>query len=221
MKQQRKASTQLASSMTAWWQRWLLTVVLMVGATLSPLVTSAQEDGAATEEASSNQEDGTSVGIFSQGGHDTKQPIAISSDTLEVKQDEEIAIFAGNVDAIQGEMRLKSQSLEVYYATQEGDGTVTPNSIKRMKALGGVFLSSPEETAKGEWADYDVTAAMLTLHDNVLLTRGKNVLCGQKLDMDLDSGRSVLKGSCGDSPASGGRVQGLFFPAESDEESEE
>lgn len=220
MNQQRKAQTEVPFYRTARHQ-WLVICAMAFGLASNPSITAAQEASTTTEENSSEQEDGTSVGIFSQGGHDTKQPIAISSDTLEVKQDEEIAIFSGNVDAVQGEMRLRSQSLEVYYATEDGDGTVTPNSIKRMKALGRVFLSSPEETAEGDWADYDLTAAMLTLHDNVLLTRGKNVLCGQKLDMDLDSGRSVLIGACGDSPASGGRVQGLFFPAESDDESEQ
>lgn len=201
----------------------MLTGVIATGLALAFLTSPslAQTDDAAPQAESSNTDGEESAGIFSQGGHDTKQPIAISSDTLEVKQDEEIAIFAGNVDAIQGEMRLRSQSLEVYYATEEGDGTVTPNSIKRMKALGRVFLSSPEETAEGDWADYDVTAAMLTLHDNVLLTRGKNVLCGQKLDMDLDSGRSVLKGSCAETPEAPGRVQGLFFPAESDDEGDQ
>ena len=184
-------------------------------------IAAAEETKTTSESAKSLEDKETSVGIFSRGGHDTTQPIAISSDMLELKQEEEIAVFAGNVDAIQGEMHLRSQSLEVYYASEENGGTKPPNSVTRMRAFGRVFLSSPEETAEGDWADYDVTVSAITLHDNVLLTRGKNVLCGQKLDMDLDSGRSVLRGGCGNSPNNKGRVQGLFYPAESDDEMQE
>ncbi len=181
----------------------------------------AQNAATSTPSDFSDDTRNSSTGIFAPGGHNTKQPIAISSNKLEVKQDEEIAIFTGNVDAIQGDMRLRSDSLEVYYATEEGNGTIAPNSIKRIRALGRVFLTSPQETAEGDWADYDVTASVITLHDNVLLTRGKNVLCGQILNMDLNSGRSVLSGACKDSGATQSRVQGLFFPADSDDETKE
>ncbi len=43
------------------------------------------------------------------------QPIEIASDTLEVFQDRQLAIFKGNVDVVQGDMRLRSDELYVHY----------------------------------------------------------------------------------------------------------
>ena len=37
---------------------------------------------------------------------DTKQPIEITADNLEVQQQQRLAVFKGNVDARQGEIRL-------------------------------------------------------------------------------------------------------------------
>lgn len=209
MRQDRKFVVELAHKGVA---LWIMASILSGGGA------SAQDAATPAPSDFSGDAGNSSAGIFAPGGHNTKQPITISSNTLEVKQDEEIAIFTGDVDAIQGDMRLRSDSLEVYYATEEGDGTTAPNSIKRIRALGRVFLVSPQETAEGDWADYDVTASVITLHDNVILTRGKNVLCGEVLNMDLNSGRSILSGACKDSGATQSRVQGLFFPDEPDDE---
>ncbi len=155
-------------------------------------------------------------GIFAEGGHDTQQPIEITSDSLEVKQEQQVAIFLGNVDAKQGTLTLTSQRLEVHYTSEETEDGGSSESISSMKASGNVIVTSPTEQAEGEWADYDVVDRVITLHDNVLLTQGKNTLCGASLDMDLDTGRSFLKGACTRSAKNtGGRVQGVFFPSKS------
>ena len=161
-------------------------------------------------------------GVFAPGGHNTEQPIEITSDLLEVEQEKQVAIFIGNVDAIQGEMKLNSDRLEVYYDVEESEETAPAeeteqtDSIRSLRAEGNVVVNSPNETAKGDWADYDVAKRVLTLHDNVILTQGRNVLCGSKLDMDLDTGRSLLNGKCARSASNPkGRVQGVFFPSKS------
>ena len=161
-------------------------------------------------------------GVFAPGGHNTEQPIEITSDLLEVEQEKQVAIFIGNVDAIQGDMKLNSDRLEVFYNVEdsEGEGQAADDgqteSIRSLRAEGNVVVKSPSETAKGDWADYDVTARILTLHDNVVLNQGRNVLCGSQLDMNLDTGRSLLKGKCARSASNPkGRVQGVFFPSKS------
>lgn len=140
--------------------------------------------------------------------HDSSQPIEITADTLDVAQEDQTAIFSGNVVSIQGELRLGADNLRVYYrggeARMAGQG-----AISRLDAIGAVAVSSPRETATSEWAVYDVDSGQITLGGNVVLTRGENVLRGEQLVIDLESGRSRIVGA----PSSGGRVKGLFIPA--------
>lgn len=150
----------------------------------------------------------------SGSGFDTDQPIEILADSLEVQQEKQIATFAGNVQVIQGEIRLKAARLQVHYANDEttsktADGEDAPK-ISRIDAEGDVFLSSPRETAKGDRGTYDVLNKQIKLQGNVVLTQGQNVLRGDRMVLDLVSGRSRIDGN--GTGNSSGRVRGIFVP---------
>jgi lipopolysaccharide export system protein LptA len=148
--------------------------------------------------------------------HDTSLPIEITADQLEVAQQERVATFTGNVDAVQGELVLSADQLRVFYY---GDGqderpAGTSGSIRRIEAEGNVFLSSPRETAQGKVGVYDVASNQLTLEGAVVLTQDDNVVRGERLEMDLVSGRSrmlaAVAASEGAEPAQ--RVRAIFTP---------
>jgi lipopolysaccharide export system protein LptA len=153
--------------------------------------------------------------------HDTTLPIEITADSLEVMQDQKIATFAGNVDAVQGDLVLSADQLRVHYG---GDGEAAPGpagmgAIRRIEAEGNVFLSSPRETAQGESGVYDVATNQLTMQGAVVLTQGDNVVRGQRLEVDLASGRSRMFAAV---PSTEGgaaqqRVRALFTPESSPE----
>lgn len=145
--------------------------------------------------------------------HDSSQPIEVVSDQLEVQQNKNLAIFTGNVDAVQGDMHLKADKVTVHYrndanaeAKAEAAGATTGGTISKIVAEGHVFVSSPRETGQGDVGVYDVDAHKITLEGKqVVLTQGKNVIHGTRAVMNLATGRSVVtKG--------GGRVHGLFVP---------
>lgn len=167
--------------------------------------------------------------------HSSDQPIEISADSLEVQQDQQIATFHGNVEAVQGDIHLRADQLKVYYRNKSSTaagaaratakpgqksekpappgkataaaGAAGANSISRIDAVGKVFISSPEETAQGDTGVYDLDKRTIVLEGkSVVLTRGPNVLRGQRAVMNLDTGRSVME------TAPGGRVKGLFVP---------
>lgn len=150
---------------------------------------------------------------------DTKQPIEITADSLEVMQKEQLAVFSGNVVAVQGQMRLTSSRMTVHYRTGEqakGDA----QAVSRIEVDGDVFMRTPSETARSLKGVYDVDGNMLTLNGDVVLTRGENVVKGAALQYDLVSGKSrivgagVATGGSADNAGSGktGRVRGLFVP---------
>lgn len=150
-------------------------------------------------------------------GYDTSLPIEITADALEVRQEEQIAVFTGNVDAVQGELNLRADRLVVYYRANAKES----NAISLIEAFGNVFLSSPTETAQGEKGVYNLDTDTIELTGGVVLTRGESVIRGDRLDMDLASGRTRVSSTSvvtqqGDQGS--GRVKALFVPSNDDAE---
>jgi lipopolysaccharide export system protein LptA len=149
--------------------------------------------------------------------HDVKGPVEIVADALEVQQNERIAVFAGNVEASQNNLKLNTARLTVHYAGEQ-TASISSNEINKLEARGGVVLSRPGEDATADWAVYDVRRRLITLGGHVVLTREGNVLRGERLTLDLNSGLSRVEGA----PAPGmqvqsgsaGRVRGLFIPSQ-------
>lgn len=139
-------------------------------------------------------------------GHDTNQPVDVAADRIEVQDRADRAIFSGNVDVRQGNLRLSSSRLTVAYADQSGI------DIQRLEASGGVTLRSPSETARSQVAIYDLQRRVVTMIGGVTLTRGPSNVNGGRLVLDLDSGRAVMDGGTAGSPgrSESGRVTGRF-----------
>ncbi|NQV21171.1 MAG: hypothetical protein HQ511_07125, partial [Rhodospirillales bacterium] len=88
--------------------------------------------------------------------HDAAQPIEVVADSLEVANDQQTAVFQGNVNATQGRMGIRATTVKVKYrqADAGSDGDASPFS--RIEASGNVILTSPDENATGDWAVYEV-----------------------------------------------------------------
>jgi len=140
--------------------------------------------------------------------HDSSQPIEITADELEVQQEKQLATFSGNVQAVQGDIRLQAASLQVHYRAQDGNAQVQ-GAISSIIARGEVFFSSPGQTAQGDSGIYDVDNSTITMEGKVVLTREDNVVRGNRLVLNLATGRSKVSGA---PSGSGGRVRGLFVP---------
>jgi lipopolysaccharide export system protein LptA len=146
------------------------------------------------------------------GGGD--EPIEINADRLVVEQNQQLATFRGNVDAVQGDMRLRADELRVFYAeADQQQAAGQSQSIRRIEAQGNVLLTRPDETAAGDAGVYDPVAGKLTLEGNVVLTQGRNVVRGTRMVSDLNTGVATVSGG----PAAaagkrGQRVRALFGP---------
>ena len=71
-------------------------------------------------------------------------------------------------------------------------------------------VTSPSERARGNFGIYDLNRKLITLIGNVVLTRGESRISGQRLVIDLGSGRAVVDGGPPGVNQSGGRVTGHF-----------
>ena len=161
------------------------------------------------------QDDDSPVGFKT----DPDAPIEIEADTLEVEQNAQTATFIGNVIAVQGAIRLRADRLIVTYA-QKADGAPSSDDgtggteITRIDAKSNVHvMSEDDQSASGDWALYMVADENITMGDAVVLRQGENVIRGQRLNIDLNSGQARVEGGVTatdtENPSSG-RVRGLF-----------
>src|SRR5262249_17906676 len=131
---------------------------------------------------------------------------------------------------------LKSAEIHVTYAAgtkktanaATSDAAANPlggnNEITQIDAKGNVFITmkpSKEgekvQTAKGDWAIFDVKKQQVTMGGDVVLTQGENVLQGSKLVADLATGISRFEnpGSVG---GKDGRIRTLLIPPPKDKD---
>ena len=135
--------------------------------------------------------------------------IEITADTLEVRQSENVAIFEGAVNAVQGDLVLNADMLTVHY--REAEGGAGNLGVSRIEAQGNVVVTSAGEIAQGQRGTYNVEDGTIDLIGGVVLNQGNNVVEGETLTMNLETGVSKVSG------AGGTRVHGLFVPEEEGE----
>ena len=124
---------------------------------------------------------------------DPDAPIDIEANRLDVDDKAKTATFTGNVRAAQGEFTLRSKVLVVNYSGGQS-GTEGATEVTNIKATGKVLITSDkEQTATSEWADFDVKSQVIKLGGDVILTQGPNVIRGETLIVDLNTGRSSFE----------------------------
>jgi lipopolysaccharide export system protein LptA len=142
------------------------------------------------------------------------QPVKIQADKLEVHDKDKIATFTGNVHVTQGDTEMRSKLLTVYYEDNSKPGAAAPKSapsspndqqqIRRIEAAGEVRVTQRDQNASGDSGTFDMRANTVTLTGNVVITRCKDVVRGQRLVVDLNTGVSRIES------ANGGQVESLF-----------
>ena len=147
---------------------------------------------------------------------DSNAPIDIESDTLEVQDSQKLAIFRGNVKAVQADMTLRSKELHVKYSGGQG-AQGAGNRITTIRAKGKVVITTKDDqTATSDWALFDVKSQTVTISGNVVLSQGKNVIKGDRLVIDLKTNRSRFENKGDIATGKRPRVKMLVIPKQGD-----
>jgi lipopolysaccharide export system protein LptA len=128
-----------------------------------------------------------SVG-FDTGDRDAETPVEVTADRLDVNQTDGIAVFTGNVVVVQGDLRLTADRVRVEY------GLTEPREIERIHAFDNVILVSPTEMAEGAEAVYQLATDTIVMTGDVILTQELNVVSGDTLTIDLETGSGIVEG---------------------------
>ncbi len=125
------------------------------------------------------------------------QTVEMAADSLAIDQDNNTAVFTGNVVAGIGDLRLAADRVEVLYDLSSGANT---GKIRSLRASGHVVFTSGEESAQADNATYEIENGNVLMTGNVILTQGPNALSGNELRIDLNAGTALMTG----------RVQTIF-----------
>jgi lipopolysaccharide export system protein LptA len=132
-----------------------------------------------------------------------KGPVDVEANSMEIIDANKQAIFKGTVKATREGERMQADEMIVNYAEVKRDDGTSSTDVTNLDAKGNVTITTKTQVITGDAARMDVTANKLVVTGNVKVVQGKTVLLGPKLDVDLNTNRTLM---------SGGRVKGTFVP---------
>ena len=160
-------------------------------------------------------------------------PVQIEAATLEVHDKSKTATFSGNVQVVQGDTTMKCRSLVVFYGQEVGLGESTAQAtsaptvksplgaprgaqnIRRIEARGAVTVITKDQSASGDLGIYDLKTKTITLSGNVVVSQGQNVIHGERVVVDTETGNARVESGATGTSAGGpgsGRVRALIQP---------
>jgi lipopolysaccharide export system protein LptA len=139
------------------------------------------------------------------GQHNNNAPIDISSDSFQADLNAKSGTYSGNVVVVQGPTKLRANQVRVLTVDGKAD---------KITASGNVVVDDPTSgTATGDNGVYSVSQHTILMTGNVVLKKGKDVMRGTQLTVNLTTGQATLGAGGPKAPgAPGGRVQGVFTP---------
>jgi lipopolysaccharide export system protein LptA len=172
---------------------------------------------------------------FGNFGGNSKDPIRIDADKLEVFDRENKAVYSGDVVAVRGTTTTRSRQMTIFYdnsrrnnaqggqqsgqqGAQQGGGAVRgaggaapqDGALKRIEFKGPVSVVNGSQTATANEMIYDAVAKTVTLKGNAVVADGPNVQRGELMVYKTEESIATITNP-------GGRVQGVFTPGSQDE----
>lgn len=195
----------------------------LAGTALSPAYAQGQQtrpSGTTVAQAAPAQRRNRESSALGGLGGDSKEPIKIDADKLDVLDKDNKAVFSGNVVAVQGETTVRCSTMTVFYegrgqngagkraAPEAAGGAPSSNdgAIKRIECAGPVTVVSKTQAATSDNAVFDRANNKVIMTGNVALNDGPNITRGERLVYDTQTGIANVD------TKPGGRVQGFFVP---------
>lgn len=160
--------------------------------------------------------------LWAQTGFDQKnilrknEPIEIVSDRMEALQEKKMVVFSGNAEATQGDIKLRTDRLSIYYKDagqkkgKEGKQNIgTAGEMDRIEAKGNVRITQKQMSATGDEAIYYQETAQIVMTGNPVLQDGNNTIKGCRIVIFINENRGKVE-QCG--TGSSGRVTAIIHP---------
>ena len=138
------------------------------------------------------------------GQHDNNARIDISADSFQADLNAKSATYTGNVVVTQADTKIRANTVRM---------TTINGKADKVTATGNVVVDSPKSgIVTGESGVYAVVPRTVVMTGNVVLKKGKDVMRGAQLTVNLATGQAVLGGGVKGQTQGSTRVQAVFTP---------
>jgi lipopolysaccharide export system protein LptA len=155
------------------------------------------------------------------GGGNSKDPIRIDANKLEVFDKEQKAVYSGDVIAVRGTTTTRASIMTIFYDNKKAEGAKSASAgaatqdgaLKRIEFTGPVSVVNGTQTMTSNRMVYDAISKIVTLTGNAVVADGPNIQRGELMTYNTETGIATIN-----NPTPGGRVQGVFTPGSQDDD---
>jgi lipopolysaccharide export system protein LptA len=138
------------------------------------------------------------------GQQNSDAPINISSDSFQADLNGKTGAWSGNVVVVQADTKMRANTVRM---------TTVNGKADKIMASGNVVVDSPKTgTVTGDNGVYNVVPRTVLMTGNVVLKKGKNVMRGAQLTVNLVTGLATVGGGAKGQSQTNTRVQAVFTP---------
>ena len=130
----------------------------------------------------------TDIGLSDEGNNfsvEGDEPYEITSENMLIEREKKTISFSGNVILKQGSAYLTADQIELFF-----DNSFSQEGFYKMLASGNILIQNNDATSiTGNLATYNVRNEKIIMTENVVLKNQMSMINGNKLILDINSGK--------------------------------
>ena len=155
----------------------------------------------------------TDIGLSEDGNNfsvERDEPYEITSENMFIEREQKTIGFSGNVILKQGAAYLTADQIELFF-----DNNFNQEGFYKMLASGNILIKNNDSTSiTGNLATYNVSDEKIIMTENVILKNEMSMIKGNKLILDINSGKIEIF----DDKLDQERVKGVLVDQRNNEE---
>ena len=130
----------------------------------------------------------TDIGLSEEGDNfslERDEPYEITSENMFIEREQKTIGFSGNVILKQGSAYLTADQIELFF-----NNNFNEKGFYKMLASGNILIKNNDSTSiTGNLATYNVSDEKIIMTENVVLKNKMSMIKGNKLILDINSGK--------------------------------
>ena len=130
----------------------------------------------------------TDIGLSEEGDNfslERDEPYEITSENMFIEREQKTIGFSGNVILKQGSAYLTADQIELFF-----NNSFNEEGFYKMLASGNILIKNNDSTSiTGNLATYNVSDEKIIMTENVVLKNKMSMIKGNKLILDINSGK--------------------------------